>query len=279
MTSDDAPRGKIYKLPSGTGQVATVMMGQMRLYAKSKLTWIFIFLALLIPILAYGGTAEGILDAFGMPASTSYLLILLPLFLPVIPAMIGGRVISSEFKNRTVYQIFPLPLSRTSFFFGKFLAAFVLSIGIFSLAYGFAIFCGSNLYAPSYPNDALNSFIVTITGVFAFSAMACGLSPYFKRGSAGLIIAIMIFLPMVLSILLEVYVPDKTDLLWNLKVLPPFSGYQALQMIDALVGGFLSSMFDALVGTYDTYKYIVASVLWGALFLGIGLARVKGKEL
>jgi len=279
MTSDEAPRSKIYKLPSGAGQIVTVMMTQMRLYAKSKLVWILVFLALLIPILAYGGTAKDILDAFGMPASTAYLLILLPLFLPIIPAMIGGKVISSEFKNRTVYQIFPLPLSRTSFFIGKFLAAFILSVGIFSLAYGFAIFCGSNLYVPSYPNDVLNSFIVTIAGVFAFSAMACGLSPYFKRGSAGLIISTMIFLPMILVLLLAVYVEDPNSALWNLKVLPPFSGYQALQMIDAVVGGPFSFILDEIVGTYDTYKYIAASVLWGALFLGIGLAKVKGKEL
>jgi len=277
--SDDAPVGKIYRLPSSAGQMATVFMTQMRLYAKGKLIWILIFFALLIPILAYSGMAETILEFLDMFASTSYLLILLPLLLVVIPATVGGRTMSSEFRNRTVYLIFPLPVSRTTFYIGKFLAALVLCVGIFALAYGGAVLAGSDLYGPSYPNDVLSSFIVCIAAVFAFVAMACGLSPYFKRGSAGMIISLMIFLPVILTMLLAVYV-DADSALWNLKVLPPFSAYQALQMIDAGIGGpFFGMIFEMIVGTYEMYAYLAASALWGAAFLTLGLLRVRGKEL
>jgi len=276
---DDASADRIYNLPSQAGQIITVFTTQMRLYSKGKLTWILIFFALLIPILAYSGMAETILTSFEMYASTSYLLILLPLLLIVIPATVGGKIMSSEFRNRTVYLVFPLPISRTTFYIGKFLAALVLCVGIFALAYGFAILVGSDLYGPSYPNDVLSSFIVCIAAVFAFVAMACGLSPYFKRGSGGLIISLMLFLPMILTMLLAVYV-DADSALWNLKVLPPFSGYQALQMIDAGIGGmFFGMIFEMIVGTYEMYAYLVASVLWGAAFLALGLMRVKGKEL
>jgi ABC-type transport system involved in multi-copper enzyme maturation permease subunit len=251
----------------------------MRLYSKGKLTWILIFFALLIPILAYSGMAETILTSFEMYASTSYLLILLPLLLIVIPATVGGKIMSSEFRNRTVYQIFPLPVSRTTFYIGKFLAALVLCIGIFSLAYGFAVVVSSNLYGPSYPNDVLSSFIVCMAAVFAFTAMACGLSPYFKRGSGGLIISLMIFLPIILTVLLFAFV-GADSALWDLKVLPPFSAYQALQMLDSTVGGPLfGMMFEAIAGTYEMYAYVAASALWGTAFLALGLLRVKGKEL
>ncbi|MCL2890489.1 MAG: ABC transporter permease [Methanomassiliicoccaceae archaeon] len=277
--SDDAPADKIYKLPSSAGQMATVFMTQMRLYAKGKLVWALIFFTMLIPILAYSGMAETILGFFGMLASTSYLLILLTILLPTIPATVAGKLMSSEFRNRTVYLIFPLPVSRTSFYIGKFLAALVLCVGIFSLAYGLAILAGSDLYGPSYPNDVLSSFIVVMAAVFAFTAMACGLSPYFKRGSAGLMIPLMTFLPIVLTLVLAVYV-DAGSPLWDLKVLPPFSGYQALQMIDAGIGGALFGMvFEMIIGTYEMYAYLTASLVWGAAFLTLGLLRVRGKEL
>jgi hypothetical protein len=110
--------------------------------------------------------------------------------------------------------------------------------------------------------------------------MAGGLSPYFKRGSAGLVIALMVFLPMLVAVLLEVYLGDEPEnMLWNLKVLPPFSGYQALQMIDAGIGGMFNFIFQNITGTFELPIYLAASMVWGALFLAIGLMRVKGKEL
>jgi ABC-type transport system involved in multi-copper enzyme maturation permease subunit len=285
MTSDEVPEsipaaaesaGK-YKLPSEINQLIAVFGAQMRLYSKSKVAILFIALAIMIPVLAYSGVAETIIRFFTMaPPSTSYLLALLPLMIVVIPAMMAGRILSSEFRNRTAYLLFTLPVSRATYYTGKFLAAFVLSTGVFALAYAFAVICGAGLYGPSYPNNVMGSFIVCISGVFALTAMSYGLSTCFKKGSTGLVIALMLFLPIILAMIIAVY-----DLDWGiLKTLPPFTGYQSMNLLDTGMGGMLfGSLFQVLASSYSAVAYAGMSAAWGAAFFVLGMINVNKKEL
>jgi ABC-type transport system involved in multi-copper enzyme maturation permease subunit len=278
MTSDDsAVSGRTHELPSPVSQIITVFGAQMRLYSKSKIALVFIALALLIPILSFSGAAEKIIDTLlGAPPSTSYLLAFLPLFIIVIPAMLAGRILSSEFKNRTVYMLFTLPVSRSTYYIGKFLAAFVLSTGIFAVAYAFAVISGASLYGPSYPNNVMGSFIVCIAGVFAISATAYGLSAYLKKGSTGLVIGALLFLPMILAVIMQVYDLD----LGVLKTIPPFTGYQSMHLLDMGLGGaFLGDMFRWLTSTYSIFVYVIMSAIWGAAFFALGLMNTDRKEL
>jgi ABC-2 type transport system permease protein len=265
----------------------TVFGAQMRLYSKSKVVIGFIIMALVIPVLVYSGAAETIIKgAADVPPSASYLLILLPLFIIAIPAMMAGRILSSEFRNRTAYLLFTLPVSRHIYYFGKFLAAFVLSAGVFAMAYAFAIICGSG-YGLSYPNDALGSFVMCTAGVFALTAMAYGLSTYFKKGSTGLVIAIMIFLPLIVLILkaftgdMGFFDPEYAGSVWDpLMTLPPFTGFQSLYMIDHGIGGaFLGELYSTFLGPYSTFVYVAVSMIWGVLFLLLGMLNVNKKEL
>ena len=283
MTSDDPAADVKFRLPSPMSQMVAVFGAQMRLYSKSRIAIIFIVLALLIPILALSGAAKTIIEYFGVPPSTSYLLMLLPLFSVVIPAMLAGRLLSSEFKDRTSYLLFTLPVERSTYYAGKFLAAMVLSTGVFAIAYSFAIICGSSMYGPSYPNDVFGSFIVCIAGTFAVLAMAYGLGPYFKRGSTGKVIAIMIFLPMIVAgvMMLLDFDEHTSNVLWDaLKTLPPFTGYQSMNLIDKGVGGpFLGMLFQIFAGPHSWFVYMAVSVLWGAAFFALGLSKVNKKEL
>jgi ABC-type transport system involved in multi-copper enzyme maturation permease subunit len=200
--------------------------------------------------------------------------------------MMAGRILSSEFANRTAYLLYTLPVSRTVYYFGKFLAALVLSVGVFALAYAFAVICGSGLYGPSYPNDVFGSFVMCTAGVFALTAMAYGLSTYFKKGSTGLVVAIMIFLPIIV-ISMRALAGDMSlgrDVIgsaWDpLMTLPPFTGYQSLYMIDNGIGGeSLGSIYRVFVGSCSPLAYVAVSMVWGALFLILGMLNVKRKEL
>ncbi|MDR0777936.1 MAG: ABC transporter permease [Methanomassiliicoccaceae archaeon] len=288
MTSNEAAGpGRKYKLPSEISQLISVFGAQMRLYSKSKVAIAFIILALVIPVLAYSGAAETIIKGMikAIP-STSYLLILLPLFTIAIPAMMAGRILSSEFANRTAYLLFTLPVSRTTYYLGKFLAALTLSIGVFAMAYAFAVICGSGMYGPSYPNDVLSSFVMCAVGVFALTAMAYGLSTYFKKGSTGLVISMMIFLPMIILALrgmtgdLDLSEGTGSSVFDPLMMLPPFTGYQSLYLIDNGIGGTsLRSLFKAFIGPYPLFAYLLVSIIWGTVFLILGMLNVKRKEL
>jgi ABC-type transport system involved in multi-copper enzyme maturation permease subunit len=283
MTSDEIPAKTVrtdtgdrrYKLPSAASQVISVFAVQMRLYMKSKVALLYIVLALMIPVLALAGVADSIVNFLvGTPATVSYLLFMLLLFIIIIPAMLAGRILSSEFRDRTVYMSFPLPVSRTTFYTGKFLAAQTLVIGIFSMAYGFALLCGSDM--PSYPNDILGSYIVCMAGVFALTAMAFGLSPFFRKGSTGLVIALMFFLPIAIFIAVGAFGAGVEALM----TIPPFAGFFALYMIDMGVGGILFAMF--LGGTlemFDWWIYVAVSLIWGALFFALGCIKMNKREL
>lgn len=269
-----------YSLPSQISQLISVFGVQMRLYSKNKMTFVFVILALLIPILAYTGVAKTILDAFDMDESTAYLLALLPIMMSVIPPMLSGRILSSEFRNKTVFLTFPLPVSRTTFYFGKFLASLVMSISIFGLAYGLAIIAGSGLYEPSFPNDVLNSFLICIAGVFAIAGMAYGLSTIFKKGAIGLTVTLSIVLPFVLYIVLTAFFKDMSSATMDyIKLLPQFDGYQALHLIDAGFGGGFKDLFQAMMTDLSPYLYVGVALAWGALFLVFGMLNVIKKEL
>jgi ABC-type transport system involved in multi-copper enzyme maturation permease subunit len=214
-----------------------------------------------------------------MDESAAYLLSLLPIMAAVIPSMLSGRILSSEFKNRTVFLTFPLPVSRTTFYFGKFLASFILSAGIFGLVYGFALICGSNLYEPSFPNNVLSSFLICITAVFAVAATAYGLSTMFRRGSVGLTAVLMIVIPFLIVVITETYFDLSQSAIDHIKMLPPFGGYQALHMIDAGFGGGFVTLFKEMMTDLPPYLYAITSMLWGAAFLALGALKINKKEL
>jgi len=278
--ADDAAKRR-YRLPSKASQAGSVFKAQMRLYSKSRMTFVFIALAILIPVMAYSGAAEdAITERLNADASPAYLLVLLPIMAAAIPAMLSGRILSSEFKNRTVFLTFPLPVSRITFYFGKFLASLVLSAGIFGLAYGLSIISGTNLYEPAIPNDVLNSFMICIASMFAAAATAYGLSTMLRRGSAGLTVTVMLILPFLVFFATGSFLPDLSQsAVDHLRLLPAFGGYQALYMMDAGFGGGLRMLFGEMTTDLSPYLYIATSMLWGTAFLVLGMLKISKKEL
>lgn len=273
-------------LPSSMSQIFTVFRMQMKLFFKNKMTFVLMFLALLIPILVFTGTADDILDTtLGVEGSISYILVLMPLMMAALPAMASGRTMSAEFRDRTVYFNFPLPISRKAFYIGKFIASAALSVGLIMLGFGLAVVSGSSVYGISYPYDLIGAFVILLFGTIAISATAFGLSPFFKRGSIALTIVLTLFIPFVFFIVSLVTVGNVDETfegIWGiLRLIPPFASYHAMYIID---NGFMTIMFGDFIwfmmgGDGSALAYAGVSVIWAALFLLLGMSRVIKKEL
>ena len=266
---------------SAISQIITVFSMQMRLYFKSRLFYLVAIITAVVPIVAFSGYGDDLLKMVGMSTTSAYLLILLPLMAVAIPSLLCGKLISSEFKDRTIYLNLPLPMSRMTFYIGKFLSGFVTSVGIILLAMGFAVVAGQVLYEPSFPNDIGASMLICACGVFAVSAMAFGLGTYFKRGAAISTMFIMLMMPFVLIMVCALASPDGglDDPLGILKVLPIYAPQQSLWLLDHGIGGsFFGSLMDAFVGE-RTIFYVATSTAWGIGFLALGALRIKNKEM
>lgn len=269
------------RLPSQMRQMATVFGLQMKQFSKSKTIYVSLILVFLIPVLAY-------YDVSGFPLggkSIAGLLMGLPVMMAIIPSMLSGRISSSEFRNKTAYMLFPLPVSRAAYYFGRFFASLTLSVGIFSLAYGVAIFSDPSLELISFPSDFLGSYVICMVGVFAIAATAYSLSIMFKRGSVSLTVILTMFMPVLIFFLSifgsEYLLPETID---YFKLLPQFNGYQALFTMDA--GIVITRMID-YTGLIDNFLrtdfpplyYAAVAAAWGILFLALGLKKAIRKEV
>ena len=269
---------KIYKLPSQFSQLFPVYAAQMRLYAKSAMPYLLIFLAALIPILSYIimiiSDGVGSLQIYEMLQLMSFMIV-------IIPAVFAGRILSSEFKNRTAYLTFPLPVSRNVFFAGKFLAALTLSFGIMLLAYGLSIVTAEFLWNETVPEGALASLLVCLAGTFAIGATAYALSTFFRRGSLAATILLILVLPIVLIFSLTILS------LWNIISESLLSSIlEALTITPMYAGDVVFSLLAPSDTTaavldlkFETYAYAIVSIIWGILFLLLGLFRINRKEL
>lgn len=274
-----------YKLPSVASQTISVFALQMRQYFKGKTVFMLVAIMLFIPVIRY----SGLMDFFGIQNTMPGLLTALPFVLAIIPSILAGRLLSSEFRNRTAFMMFPLPVSRSSYYFGKFLAALAVAISIFSLAYGVVIMTGSDLGIESFPSDFLKSYIICLSGIFAITATAYGLGAAFNRGSVAANVILTLVLPFLiiyLTMYLSGYIyPLVTETVMesiteNVKLFPQFSGYQALYLMDS---GYIFPLFYFPEGFLTTdlsiYRYLGVAAVWGTLFLALGLRKTNKKEL
>jgi ABC-type transport system involved in multi-copper enzyme maturation permease subunit len=254
-------------------QLITVFALQMRLYSKSVSTYIYIILALMVPVLVYAGLLNRVSDISGFDLNAAYALILLPLMIVAIPARFSAKILSSEFKNRTAFINFPLPMSRITFYMGKFLAAATMSIAVMLLAIGGAVVSCNAKFGIVYPNDIASMLIVCIAGMMALLAMTYFFGTILKRGAGALSMVLTLATPY---LFLAVFGFDSG--VWSaIGITPFFSSYQSLWFID---NGFLTDIFESIfINSYSAYQFAAVSAAWCAGFLALGALVTKNKEV
>ena len=277
-SDDEAHRDRVYSAPSFMKQTMIVFMVQMKLFAKQKWTFIMLFVALLIPLLTIllGDNIDAIMQMMGFGNfSNTYIagqLALLPLLLGQFTSKLCGKQIPQEFKDRTAYMNISLPSHRASFFLGKYLAGFLMWVGIFMLAYGSAIITATSKYDSIYADLLSESLTITLVGVFAYSATAFCIGCFMKKGSS-----IVPFFAMSIALPLVILIVDK-QLDSALAYMPCFLGEAALGLLGAPMCASVILIPTSLDLT-SIGLMIAVGIVWGIGFLALGLYQTMRREM
>ena len=281
-TDDQAHRDRSYHIPSFMKQTVIMFMVQMKLYSKMKWTYFMLFVALLIPIVTL--VIPMLFDSLAMQlgSSTAYIGILLsmmPIFIGFFTAILCGPPIGREFKDRTAYMNVSLPVSRISFYIGKYLAGFLMSLGIFMFAYGVAVATAMMRYDLVFADLITESLIAMIASLFAYSATAFCIGAFTKRPSTMMPFILMTFLlPAVLMILSLRYEID-----W-LMLFPCFLPDVSVAALGTPIVGSVSGFFGlmngaSMVNASDMWVMCGIGIVWGVLLLALGMIRTMRREM
>ena len=120
----------------------------------------------------------------------SYVLIELPVFSSVF---FGSSAISSEIENRTAFQIFTLPISRSSLLLSKYLAA-VMVTTVITMIY-VLIQAGTFLFVFPIPliSGFFNSVWLLIIFIFSMTAFTFMISSIFNKNTYAYISVFLIY--------------------------------------------------------------------------------------
>lgn len=281
-TDDQAHRNTTYHIPSFAKQTLIVFMVQMKLFSKMRWTYFMLFMAILIPIvvIALGDYMDAIADV--TTTSTEYLglmLSMMPIFLGFFTAVLSGPAIGREFKDRTAYMNVSLPLSRASFYTGKYLAGFVLALGIFVFAYAMAIATTMMRYDVIFGDLILESMGTMIVAIFAYSATAFCIGAFTKRPSTMTPFVLMTFILPALMMALNLEY-NLSELMFLPCFLPDASLYLVGSPVVGSVAGFFSLMFYVpLVDISQIATMVAVGIVWGILFFALGLYRTTRREM
>ncbi len=279
-TDEEAHRDVRYSIRSPLHQTFTVFMVQMKLFSKMKWTYILLFTALLIPVIALAAPDFiEIMSNFGYGGDYSTtriagLLFFLPLMLGLMTSIMCGTQMPSEFKERTAYMNIPMPMSRASFFFGKYLAGFVMCLGIFMFAYSMAVATALKDYDTIFPDLVTSSLALTVVGVLAYSATAYCIGCFTKKGSSIFPFALMSFIiPLIVVI-----VCSQTDN-YSLTLLPMFLGEAALGILGGTMSGSAGMVVLGSMDLTATWLMIVIGIAWTIGFLLLGYFQTQRREM
>ena len=279
LDQTDAHRDVTYELPSWTSQTITCYMTQMKRFTKERKAWMILALVVMIPVLYIG-----LSSLVPLPYShVTNIFLTIPLFaLPVISMFLSSNVCGSmlprEFNERTVYLSLPLPMSRSSFYLGKFLAGFSLTLGAIVAAYGVSILLALTVADTdvTYSAAMFTSLGVTMCSVFFFCAFTYMLSARSKRGaSMKSMMLLLVAIPMVCIVIyilpsieqLEPYKGVLTVFGGVIKYVPVFGPDVALNILG------LSGMFE-FIGMDHLSLYSFASN-FSSMKLDVGAASVS----
>lgn len=280
-SDEEAHRDVRYSVPSWAKQTLTMFMVQMKLFSKARWTFVMLFTALLIPVLVIGAedTISFLLSQFWFTTnSNTYiagLLAFLPMFLGLFTSILCGTQIPGEFKDRTAYLNVSLPMSRSSFYIGKYLAGLILCLGIFMFAYGSAVATAAMMGYGTIFTDLLGeSLMVTIIAVFAYSATAFCIGSFMNRGSSLIPFALMTVAVPVVVLLIGTF----TDW-WGLTMLPMFLGEAALGLLGAQVTGSAGMAMISEMDLTNILPMEIVGIVWGVAFLILGLIKTQRREM
>ena len=290
ITDQEAHRDVVYELPSYVSQVKECFMIQMKRYTKQKVMWFAIILLALIPVFFF--LFEKVESLRGMLPVTEItniyiasLLAFMPLVIPLLASIACGSMLSQEFNERTVYLSLPLPMPRSAFFLGKFMAGLVLIEGVLTAAYGICMILAMTVTTKTYTKEIFESMLVMIFYVFFCCALTYFMSTKLKRGSTMLPFILLALILPAMSIAIAQFVTGDIGA-YIASYLPTFSPEMAIYSLGNTLPpvslyGFISAMgapLEAVPGK-NTLVMMIVSLVLGTVLLYIGERVNKRRDM
>ena len=284
MSDEEAHRDTVYHIPNQFMQVVAVFKTQMSLYSKRKSIYLVLVMAVMIPILYV--LAKDIFD-FGMVAEASgtgligALLSMLPFIMGIFTASLCGSVMPAEFNDRSAYMNMALPMSRTAFCLGKYLAGVVITIGVFVFAYGMAM-AGSLITYSFFDEEALTkSFTMMLLSVLVYTSFTFAMGCFIKRGAtivSFLIIAIV--LPVIeLYMFMNSYI-DMSGFMLFPNMLPDLACLTLGSNISMSPMGVLNMLVHIVnPASLDLLLSAAISAAWSVAFMVLGIIAIERREM
>jgi ABC-type transport system involved in multi-copper enzyme maturation permease subunit len=284
MSDEEAHRDTVYHIPNQFMQTVSVFKTQMGLYSKRKAIYLILIIAILIPIIYI--MAKDIFD-FSILSEASgtgligVLLSMLPFIIGIFTASLCGSVMPTEFTERSAYMNMALPMSRTAFCLGKYLAGVVITIGVFVFAYGMAM-AGSLITYSFFDEEALaRSFIMMLLSVLVYTSFTFTMGCLLKRGSTIVsFLLIAIVLPVIeMYLFLNNYVDTSAFLLCP-NLLPDLACFTLGSNITMSPLGILNAIVHFVdASTVDLALSCVISIVWCVAFLALGIFAIERREM
>jgi len=116
----------------------------------------------------------------------------------ITAALFGSSSLVTEFHERTGYSLFPNPVSKTTIWFGKFLAAEILGLGVISIFYGI-ISIGAYSKFNKIPVETVESFLFSFVVLTMLMSLSFLISS-FSRGPTGAVVIVFLLFMLVFPI-------------------------------------------------------------------------------
>ena len=188
-----------YKIPSSASQALTISRYELLLYLRSKKILGIVAITIMVAvgfIVSYEFLGALGTEALGFdiasPISFVFFLI------TIIAAFFGSNSIMTEFNQRTGQLLFSNPVTRTSIWFGKFIASIVIAFSVIALYY--SIIVSYAAISHEVPIQILSSLLFSFVSTTMIMSFAFLISSIFRgqTGAAALVFALFIIVfPMV----------------------------------------------------------------------------------
>jgi len=288
LSDEEAHRNVKYKIPNVFSQTITMFRTQMSLYSKRKFIYVILVMAILIPVIYYMtkdfmslGSAVTTPNGTGL---MGLLICLYPFMIAIVTGFLCGSSVPSEFNDRSAYMNMALPMSRTSFMLGKYLAGLVITVGIFVFAYGMSMAAALMKYQYFEEQALMNSFVLLVMSVLVYTSFSFFLGSVLKRGANILSFLLM----MVVMPAVEIYLLLNENI--NGTTYALFPNLMSDNMVMALGSNLMASpggtinlitsgAITTLAADADLAAMCGVSVVWSVAFLILSIIAINRREM
>jgi len=184
-----------YQIPSPVSQSLIIARYELLMYLRSKkilgiVAITVIFSVLFIELFENIGTEGLQILGFDLALPISFVTFLIV----IVAAFFGSSSISSEFNQKTGYVLFSNPVSRTSIWFGKFIAAEIIVFSVVILYYFIIV----SYIAISYevPIQIITSLLFSFLYSIMIMSVAFLISSIFRGQTSSTMLVFALFLIM-----------------------------------------------------------------------------------